>query len=262
MLAGGRRGGVRERRGLKRRRDHGHRQLPRPGPNARRTPRRRGSGDESDPRPAPLQPARDLPGARRQEGRADRHRARAFSRLDGLGGRVGDRTGLQSDVLLASEGGRRMDAGRPRRGHPPLLGRARHRLPQDRRGLRTPPEDALRDQRLDSRRHEGPDHRPQGAPGNTPQVAGRGLRRPDRPGLQPRRRREQTLRHRLGNLRGRLARVLPGLRRLEEEAALPRRRALPSHRVDRRQDSPRSCCFSTKSCCTSAAASAGTATTW
>ena len=33
------------------------------------------------------------------------------------------------------------------------------------------------------------------------------------PTLQPRRRREQAVRHRLGELRGRLARVLPGLRR-------------------------------------------------
>ncbi len=75
----------------------------------------------------------------------------------------GHRPGLQPHVLLASEGGRRLHAEPSRRGHPPLLGRARHRLPQDRRGLRPPAGHALRDQRLDSRRLQGPDDRPQGA---------------------------------------------------------------------------------------------------
>ena len=82
------------------------------------------------------------------------------------------------------------------------------------------------------------------------------------PGLQPRRRREQALRHRLGDLRGRLARVLPGLRRGQPEAADASTPAtsIPPRRSPTR--SPRSCCSSTRSCCTSAAASAGTATTW
>ena len=71
-----------------------------------------------------------------KQGRAERGSPGAFPALDGLGGRVGHRPGLQPHVLLASEGGRRLHAGPSRRGHPPLLGRARHRLPQDRRGLR------------------------------------------------------------------------------------------------------------------------------
>ena len=57
------------------------------------------------------------------------------------------------------------------------------------------------------------------AAGNPQTVVGRTVRPADRSGLQPRRRREQAVRHRLGNLRGRLARVLPGLRDRQQEAA-------------------------------------------
>ena len=98
-------------------------------------------------------------------------------------------------------------------GHPPVLDRARHRLPQDRRGHRPAPGHALRHQRLDPRRLQGRAHRPQGPARAAGRVARRDLRRADRPGAQPRRRREQAVRHRLGELRRRLARVLPGLRR-------------------------------------------------
>ena len=56
------------------------------------------------------------------------------------------------------------------------------------------------------------------------------------PEASPRRRRSQAVRHRLGELRRRLARVLPGLRRGAPEAAHARRRPLPSHRDHRRQD--------------------------
>ena len=66
--------------------------------------------------------------------------------------------------------------------------------------------------------------------------ARRDLRRTDRPEVQPRRRRGQALRHRLGELRRRLARVLPRLRRHPQEAALPRRRTFPSDRGRLRQD--------------------------
>ena len=51
--------------------------------------------------------------------KAQRHRAR-----------------LQPDLLLHPQGGGRLHPGHPRRGHPPLLDRARHRLPHDRRGIR------------------------------------------------------------------------------------------------------------------------------
>ena len=53
-----------------------------------------------------------------------------------------------------------------RRRHPQVLDRARHRLPQDRRGDRRGPGQAVRDQRLDSRRHEGPAGRPRRARGS------------------------------------------------------------------------------------------------
>ena len=93
-------------------------------------------------------------------------------------------------------------------------------------------------------------------------VARRHLRREARPEAQPRRRRGQALRHRLGELRRRLARVLPGLRRSRSKScsastpatSIPPRRSPTSSR-------PRSA-GSPKSCCTSAAACAGTATTW
>ena len=115
---------------------------------------------------------------------------------------------------------------------------------------------------VDSRRHEGPagrSRRPAAALDRGPR---RDLRRPGQSGRQPRCRREQALRHRLGELRRRLARVLSGLRHHAEEAALPRHGPLPSHGDDRRQDFGRLHASSTRSCCTSAAASAGTATTW
>ncbi len=48
-------------------------------------------------------------------------------------------------------------------GHPQVLDRARHCLPQDRRGDRRGPGQAVRHQRLDSRRHEGPAGRPRRA---------------------------------------------------------------------------------------------------
>ena len=52
----------------------------------------------------------------------------------------------------------------PRRGHPPVLDRSRHRLPPDRRGDRPALGHALRDQRLDSRRLEGHARRSRKAP--------------------------------------------------------------------------------------------------
>ena len=137
-----------------------HGQLPRQGPHARRTARRRGQGPLAHSRQAPLQPARLLRRDGRQAGRAQRARPRAFPGLDRLGQGAGIGHGLQPHLLRPSQGGRRLDAGPSRRGHPQVLDRARHRLPQDRRGDRRGPGHALRDQRLDSRRHEGPARRP------------------------------------------------------------------------------------------------------
>ena len=109
MLARRRRGRLRERRTADRR-HHGHRQLSRPGAKPRRASRRRRQGNEPYPRQAALQHPCHLSGARRQEGRADRHHARAFPGLDGLGGGEEDRAGFQSDLLLPSQGRRRADA--------------------------------------------------------------------------------------------------------------------------------------------------------
>ena len=62
------------------------------------------------------------------------------------------------------------------------------------------------------------------------------------PRLQPRRRRGQALRPRLGVLRRRLARVLPRLRHHAQEAPLPRRRPLPPDR-GRSPTRSRPCCL-------------------
>ena len=71
---------------------------------------------------------------------------------------------------------------------------------------------AVGHQCLDSGRiqgHAGRSARPARA---AAEVAGRNFRRADRPAIQSRRGREQAVRHRLGKLRRRLARVLSGLR--------------------------------------------------
>ena len=124
-----------EHAGAARRRACGHGQLSRQGPHGRRAAGRRGQGLSSlIPGQAPVQPARDLRRVRRQEGRSQRSRAGAFSRLDRLGQGTRAGAGLQPDLFFASQGGRRLHAVASRRGHPQVLGRARHRLPQDRRG--------------------------------------------------------------------------------------------------------------------------------
>ena len=85
--------------------------------------------------------------------------------------------------------------------------------------------------------------------------------RSDRPGAQPRRGRRKAVRHRLRELHRRLARVLSGLRADARGALHARHRPLPSDRNHHRQDqrgADRSC---RRFCCTSAAASAGTAIT-
>ena len=73
-------GGFESAGGLTRRRHHGHRQLPRPGPERRRAARRRRQGLQPHPGQAPLQPARDLLGARRQAGGAERVAPEHFQR--------------------------------------------------------------------------------------------------------------------------------------------------------------------------------------
>ena len=100
---------------------------------------------------------------------------RSISPLDRLvqGTKAGH--GLQSDLLCPSQGGRRHDAVARRRGHPQVLDRARHRLPQDRRGDRRGPRQSMRHQRLDSRRHEGLADRPRGTAAAPDRVAGRSI---------------------------------------------------------------------------------------
>ena len=66
----------------------------------------------------------------------------------------------------------------------------------------------------------------------------------------------------VGELLGRLARVLPGLRRRQPDAAHARRGSLPSHRNHRRQNLVGAVVRAGDCCCTSAAACAGTAITW
>ncbi len=190
-----------------------------------------------DPRHAPAQPARQLRRDRRPARRARRAPPRALPRLDRLGaGSKGLGTRLQPDLLRPPEGRRRLDARPPRRRDPPVLDRARHRLPADRRGDRPGAGHALRHQRLDSRRLRRT--RPSTARGRASgsPVARRGLRRADRPAVQPRRGREQAVRPRLRVVRRRLARVLPRLRRHPQEDPLPRRRPLPPDRGHLRQD--------------------------
>ena len=48
----------------------------------------------------------------------------------------GDGDGFQPHLLRPPQGGRRLDAGPPRRGDPQVLDRPRHRLPEDRRRVR------------------------------------------------------------------------------------------------------------------------------
>ncbi len=62
-------------------------------------------------------------------------------------------------------------------GHPPVLGRTRHRLPQDRRRDGPGAGHAVRHQRLDPGRHEGRDGRSQGPPRTPETIAGRNVRR-------------------------------------------------------------------------------------
>ena len=120
----------------------------------------------------------------------------------------------------------------PDDGRPPVLGRARHRLPADRRGHRrgararraSPTSGSPTATRTRPVDRKGPRER-------LARVARRDVRRAARPAAQPRRGRGQAVRHRLGELRRRLARVLPRLRDPRpQEAALPRRRPLPPDR--------------------------------
>ena len=174
-------GGFETRRRALRRRHPGHRQLPRQGPHGRRTARRRRRGLSPDPRQAPLQPARHLRRDRRPaRSTATRSSRVHFQALDRLGPR--DWASAWTSTPPTSPIPRRPTASRwpIATAHPPLLGRARHRLPRDRRGHRPRAGHALRHQRLDSRRLQGRDRRPQGAPRAAQAIARRNVRRADR----------------------------------------------------------------------------------
>ena len=136
LLAGGRRRRLREHRPGARRRPGGHRQLSRQGPHARRAPRRPRQGPVALPRHASPEPPRQLCRDRRPAGRARRARPEHFQRLDRLGEVAADRAWTSTPPSSPTPGRRRLHPGPPRRGHPPVLDRARHRLPPDRRGDR------------------------------------------------------------------------------------------------------------------------------
>ena len=220
------------------------------------------AGAVAHPRPPPPQPARHLRRVRRQEGRPRSDFPRALRRLDRLGQVARHRPRFQPDLLLASQGGRRLHAVASRRRHPPVLDRARHRLPPDRRGDGPRARHALRHQRLDSRRLQGHARRPR-RPARAPdRIARRDLRRADRPGAQPRRRRGQAVRHRLARATSSARTSSTSATRCHDKTLLlPRRRPFSPDRDGRRQDLSSCSCSCRRSCCTSAAACAGTATT-
>ncbi len=125
------------------------------------------------PGPPPLQPPRLLRRDGRPQGGPRRVERRPVQELDRLGAVHQDRARLQPDLLRPPEGGRRGHAHLRGQGHPPVLDRARHSLPGDRRRHRQGPRQDLPQQHLDPRRHEGyagGPPRPARAPGR---VAGR-----------------------------------------------------------------------------------------
>ena len=149
-----------------------------------------------------------------------------------------------------------------RRRHPQVLDRARHRLPQDRRGDRRGPGQALRHQLLDSRRHEGPARRPRRPAAAADRVPRRDLRRARsaRPttSMPSRASFSASARRATSSARTSITWATPS--RGRSCSASTRATSIPRKRSSTRSrpSSP----SSTRSCCTSAAASAGTATTW
>ena len=191
----------------------------------------------ADPRQAPLQPARVLRRLRRQARRPRRGRARAFHRAGSTG---------RSRWASASISTRRSSR-IPRR---PTASRSRIATRDPRSsGSRTASPagkigaaigralgnacvtnvwipDGMKDTPVD---RVGPRER-------LTESLDAIFARADRPGAQPRRGRGQAVRHRLRELRRRLARVLFRLRALAQEALHARRGPLPPDRDDRRQD--------------------------
>ena len=161
---------------------------------------------------ASLQPARVLRRVRRPTRRSRCDRPGTLRRLDRLGEVARHRARLQPDLLLASEGGRQLHALASRQGHPLVLDPARGCLSPDRRRDGEGARHAVRDQRVDPRRHEGHAGRSGRPEGAADGIAGRGLRGGARPGLQPGCRRRQAVRARVRELHRRIARVLSRLR--------------------------------------------------
>ena len=174
----------------------------------------------------------------------NRARAAAFSRLDRLGASneawAWTSTPPTSAHPKADDG---FTLAHPRSRHPPFLDRARHRLPADRRGhgRKRWARPCVTNVWIPDGMKDTPADR-QGPATAAGRIAGRDLRRADRSAAQSGRRRVQAVRHRIGELRRRFARVLPGLRHHATEAALPGRGALPSHGGDLRQDFVRADC--------------------
>ena len=183
-----------------------HRQLSRQSAHAGRTARRPGKGVFADPRQTSPEPARLLRRIRRQKSGPRRNRAEAFRRT-GLPGPKKIGLGLDfnptcfshpkaADGFTLSHRGQR---------HPQILDRALHPLARNRRGHGQGARQSLRDQRLDSRRHEGHARRPRRPARAARRIARRRFQKTDFAQAQPRRRRTQTVRHRQRKLRRRLA---------------------------------------------------------
>ena len=160
-----------------------------------------------------------------------------------------------------SQGRWRNHAHQPRQGHPPVLDRARHPLPRDRRRHRQGAGQDLPHQPLDSRRHEGYPRRPP-RPARAPgRVARRGVQEEDRQEIQRGLGGAQAVRHRRGELHARL--------RTSSTSAMPSAarscsRWMPAITIRPRASRtrfPRCSATCRRSRCTSAAGCAGTATT-
>ena len=198
---------------------------------------RRREGAVAHPRHAPLQPPRQLRGSR-PKSRAQRGPARTLQPVDRLGTRTQARPRLQPDLLRPPARGRRLHPRPAGRRHPPVLDRARHRLPADRRGLRRTHRHALRHQRLDSRRLQGHADRPQGPARAAGAVARRNLRRADRPAAQPRRGRGKLFGIGSESYVVGSHEFYLGYAVRNRKTALPRRRPLPPDRRRSRTRSP------------------------
>ena len=185
---------------------------------------------------------------RRAAKQVDRNAARpgAFPRLDRLGQASGASAWISTPPSsrhpMAADG---FTLAHPDAAHPRVLDRARHRLPQDRRGHRHGPGHALRHQRLDPRRLQGHARRPH-RPRASAEASRSTRSSPSRStrALQPRRRREPSssasARRATSSARTSSTWATPSS---QQEAALPRRRATSIPPKASPTRSPPCCCY-------------------